>query len=490
MTLGVLIGYFALMLLIGWLVDKYLIKTAQDYWIGGRSLGFLVSWGTVMATFVSGATMLGYMSTYYSKGGFASAWMLLGTFSGWFLILVFFVHKVRRTNFVTMGDLFEDRYGPHARLLAVVIILYVQIGYMCIQSIGMGTALSVILGWPINIGIFVGSAVTVAYTLMGGYLAVAWTDLIQGLLILVSTMLAVPMALNLVGGFAGLREGLLANAPFFYDTTANGAFGLSYASKMVLMFGLANYAYPALFVRLYSAKDEYTARNSYLLTGVVLLLFYISAYVLMGCVRLLMPQIDPKMVDAIWPLAVKSLFPPLASGIFLAAIVAAVMSTSDSVLHVAGTTVARDLYYRMNPNASEKTLVSVSRWSILIIGLIGMGLSLMRPAAMFTITVFVWTYITVGLALPLMAAFYWKRATQTGAIASSVCGMLVTLVWFLLKKPFGVDEFYPGLLAALLGLIIGSLVTAPPPESIVDRYFAPGMSFRRPPSESPFEGGA
>ena len=486
---AIVVLYLILVLLLGLYVNKYLVKTIDDYWIAGRRLGVIESTGTILATFISGATMVGYIAMYYRAGGFASMYSGLGLTIGFVGVMIFMAHKVRRTGFVTLGDLFQDRYGGSSRVVLSIITLYTQVGYVILQNLGLGTALSIVLGWPINVGITVASVVTVLYVMLGGMFAVVWTDVLQGVLIFFSTMIVLPYLVAKAGGFAVMAKTLKEIAPHFYHPTAKGMFDSSYAIRSVLMFGLGNIAFPAYFVRLYSARDELTARNSYIMAGCMLALFSIATRVIAGALRVIMPNMDPKLVEGIWPLAIKTLVNPLAGGILLAAIVAAIMSTVDSVLHVAGTVITRDFYQKLNKDATESHLIRVSQWAILIVGIFGWAVALMKPASIWDITFYIWAFVANGLAIPLICAFYWKRANLTGALASSIGGVGTTLVWNLLKNPMGIDYFYPGLAVAVVGMVIGSLMSPPPSEATIEKYFGPHMSFfNLPRTHEPFGG--
>lgn len=489
MITGIVVVYLLLTLVAGFFINKYMIKSSEDYWVAGRRLGLLANTGTVLATFISGATMVGYISTYYTKAGFASMYTGLGLTVGFVSVMVFMAHKVRRTQFVTIGDLFADRYGHENRMPISVLILYIQVGYLILQNIGLGTALSIVLGWDIKFAIVFASIFTILYVFLGGMFAVVWTDVIQGTIIFVSTVLLVPYFLKTIGGWQAFSTSLKDTASFFYHPTAEGMFGLSYAVRSVLMFGLGNIGFPSYFVRLYTAKDELTARNSYILAGCMLGLFGITTRIIAGQIKVLMPNVAPELVQGVWPLAVKTLLNPVVAGILLTAIVAAIMSTADSVLQVVGTVIARDFYQQKKKDATEKELIKVSRIAILITGVLALIIALLEPASIWDITFYIWTFVANGLAIPLICAFYWKRANLVGSMASSIGGVGVSLVWHLLGSPFGIDHLYPGLVAAILGMVIGSLITPPSKEQITGKYFGPHMSFRNlPKTNEPFGG--
>lgn len=489
MITGIVVVYLFLMLVFGLYINKNLIKSSDDYWVAGRRLGLLANTGTVLASFIGGSSMVGYIATYYSKAGYASMYTGIGLIVGFAGLVTFMAHKVRRTHFTTIGDLFADRYGEQNRIPISLLILYIQIGYLILQNMGLGLSLSVVLGWDIKIAIAVASIFTIIYVMLGGMYAVVWTDVIQGAVIFISTIILVPYFLKFVGGWQGLSSSLKEMAPYFYHPTAEGMFGLSYAVKAILMFGLGNIGFPAYFIRLYTAKNEFTARNSFLLAGILLGLFGVATRIIAAQIRVIMPNVSPELVEAIWPLAIKTLIHPIFAGVLLTAIVAAIMSTADSVLQVVGTVIARDFYQKNKPDASEKQLIKVSQIAIVAVGVIALIISLIQPASIWDITFFIWTFVANGLTIPLVCAFYWKRATLTGSLASTIGGVGVSLVWHLIGSPFGIDHFYPGLIAAILGMVIGSLISTPESKETIRKYFGPHMSYKNlPKTDEPFSG--
>ena len=153
MLITAIIIYLAVLLLASVWISK-IMHDSSDYWVGGKD-GLLVV-TSIAATFLSGASLIGYPGMYYSNGGFAAPWHMLGTVAGWMLIVIFFIHKVRRTGFVTLPDVFGDRFGEKARFVSAGITIYVQAGYMVLQLAGIGAILSLTLdGCRIAIGFIV-----------------------------------------------------------------------------------------------------------------------------------------------------------------------------------------------------------------------------------------------------------------------------------------------------------------------------------------------
>lgn len=479
MLFTAIVIYLAVLLLASVWISKNLVHDSSDYWVGGRKMGLLVVTGSIAATFLSGASLIGYPGMYYSNGGFAAPWHMLGTVAGWMLIVIFFIHKVRRTGFVTLPDVFGDRFGEKARFVSAGITIYVQAGYMVLQLAGIGAILSLTLGWNWATSIAIGFIVVVIYVYLGGYVAVAWSDVFQVGIMVIGVLIAAPLAVSQAGGFGAMRETLMQQVPWFFDVLGrDGYFDVQMQIRLILMFGLANLAFPAYYVRILSARNEITARNSFILGGLLVVFFWMILIVLAAAGKVLVPGIPPEAADTFMPTMINTVFPPFTAAIVLCAVLAAIMSTCDSVLHVAGTTIARDFYQRLVPGASEKKLLSVSRASILIVGAIGLIIALLQTSIIFDLLIFIWNFVANAIAVPLIASFYWKRANETGAVASMVAGMVVTVIWVLSGQPYGINEFYPGVIAAVAGLVIGSLVTPPSSKKILDKYFGPHMALR------------
>ena len=468
--------YLLVVLLFGFWVQKNLVKSSSDFWIGGAKLGLLVSSCTVAATFLSGGSLIGYPSMYYASGGFAAPWHMIGTVVCWIIIVLFFVHKIRRTNHVTIVDLFEERYGPRARIIAAILNLYIAVGYLVLNVAGIGAVLSAVLGWSWSFSIILGFAVLLIYVLASGYLGVVWTDVVQFFIMVVGVIMVAIISVNMAGGFEVIKNTIMSDVPWYYSTTGlDNYFDPQTQWRLIIMFGIANLAYAPYYVRILSAKNEIVAKNSFIIAGAANIFVWILLLVTAAAGRVLLPNLQV-VNDNFMPVLITSTLPTIAGAVLLCAIIAAIMSSVDSILHVAGVTVARDIYQRMKPDAPDSKLISVSRWAILVVGVVSVAIAIANPAMIFNILVFVWTFVANGLAIPVMAAFYWKRATEVGAVASMIGGTLTTAVWFFLKQPFGIHEFYPGLVVAVALLVIVSLATAPPSKEVQEKFHGEHMS--------------
>ena len=475
-----MIVYLVVILFVGLYVQKKLVKSKADFWNAGAKLGLLVSAGTVSATFISGGSLVGYPSSYFSSQGFAAPWHMLGTILGWIIIVNFFVHKIRRTNHTTLVDLFAERYGNGARIAAAIITLYAAGCYIVMNAAGVGAILSIVLGWNWHFSIILGFAIIIIYTTVSGYLGVVWTDVVQFFVLLLGTVLVAFFAVNAAGGFENIKETIINSDAFnwFYEYEGkNHAFPLQSRLRMTIQFGIANLAYAPYYVRILSAKDEIVARNSFIFSGVIAIFVWVCLLCAAAAGAVLLPNLEVVNDNYIAVLITTSL-PVFAGAIMICGIVAAIMSSVDSFLHVAGVTVAKDLYQHRHPEATEKQLMTVTRVSIVAMGLICVLITLTNPASIFAIMVFLWGYIANGLAVPVICAFYWKRATHAGCVASMIGGTVVHTVWYLLGKPLGLNEFFPGLIAAVLLMIVVSLCTKPSDAAVIEKFHGEHMKLR------------
>lgn len=201
-----------------------------------------------------------------------------------------------------------------------------------------------------------------------------------------------------------------------------------------LVWGTGNISQPAVIVRALSAKDVRTAKTSTAWSGIVFVGFYIALMMLGGTARILFPNLqDP---DFAFPTLVTNIFHPVFGGILMCSILAMIMSTTDSLLLVVGSTVGKDLYQDfINPKASVKDVLKVSRIAIICVGIIAGIFSLIKPTTILKLQIFNYSTIGATFFIPMMAGFYWERATREGAIASMIGGAATNLLWYALNKP-------------------------------------------------------
>lgn len=461
--------YLILMLLVGVGVSKW-IGDAEDWWIAGRQLNIPLSVGTYFATIVSTVSVIGYLGYYYNIG-WGGWWNWAGTALTTLIAAGWFAAKLRRFGKVTLPDFLEARYGKTQRTIGAIVILIATVFFTCAQLVGASVLINVATGIPINIAVVIVGVVFIIFTMLGGMFAVAWTDTISSAIILIGVWILMFVSLDKVGGFKQLHLTLAQTNPSALDPFAGGKMHIGIIISWILTWGIGNFGAPQFITRFYACKDEHVARMSQGWTGLTFMLFYVPVMLIALSGMVLIPGIAES--DAVAPTLIKQLLHPVWGGVVMAGILAAAISTADSVLLLAGTTVTRDIYPKfINPNAGQQELLRLSRIVTVVIG----GLAVF--GTIFIQSTVMWIQATmVGilgsiLAVPVILGFAWKRANSTGALAAMITGCITAIVWYVLGKPFGIFPILPSLITSVIAMVVGSLATAPPSNEIVKMFFA------------------
>jgi Na+/proline symporter len=314
------------------------------------------------------------------------------------------------------------------------------------------------------------TVILLLYTMIGGMIAVAYTDFLQLIIMVVGVIVAVPLAIRQFGGFYELLDFARAVNPITF--TWDGLPG-TLLFTMGLAFFLGGVSTPEKLTRLYAMRDMRTIRRGIfftiiLVSGINLLVF------LLGIASIsLFPNLPTG--DLAMPLVAKAMLPPFIGTLMLAAITSAMMSTVDSLLLVAGSALSEDIYQTFfSPNSTQKQKLKIARIGIFIVGVIPLILVLsgVGKGELIQLIVLLFTALMASsFFMPVIGGLYWKRATKEGAIAAMIGGLLMTAIWKLFGST-GLDPVLPGFLFSGFLLVVVSLATAPPPEQAITPYFS------------------
>ncbi len=453
--------YMLIMLVIGFIASR-VTKTADDYWVAGRRLGTGVLVGTFGATLISAVANLGIPSNSYRFG-----WCFWNVGHGtWIgpLIMVVTIHYFVRFIGYTVPDIIEARYGPKSRPVAAVVVLFGSFGYAAAQIMAMGTVISAIMGLPFNVSLAIGTVIVIIYTVLGGMIAVSWTDVIQFIVLVLGTFVTALTVLHLQGGLSGLNSEVANIDPKLVSPL--GPFGNAYVLiGMAVAFGLGNPSQPSYLARAFAAKNAASIRLA-LGIATLITLFCMGGGIVIGLGGRIMLGGEIARTDIVYPLVVLKLFHPLLGGLIIAGIVAAIMSTADSFLLVAGVTIGRDFYQRfINPDATDRQLITISRIVTLIVGLVGLGVALIYPESVLFLGAYVFGTVAAGIFVPLYIGLFWRRANSIGGISSMICGFVGTFI-FTMFKVFPVHPIIVGIAISAVVYIVVSLATKPEPERV------------------------
>jgi sodium/proline symporter len=435
--------------------------TMSGYFIAGKKLPPWVVAFSTNATGESGWLLLGLTGMGYAVGAQAF-WVVAGEVVGIALAWLLMSRRLKRlsdaTDSITVPDLLAARFDDRANVLrkiSVTIILVMVGAYVAAQMVATGKAFAGFTGLDYPAGVVVGATVIILYTLVGGYKAVAWTDLIQGVLMLLGLIVVPLIAIDAAGGWHAVSTSLAQQDPGLLSLW--GPEGAS-ASALVgivsfLAIGLPFMGVPQLMVRFMSARSEKSLVPAMSISVVVILLFDLGAVLTGMAGRALFPGLED--AETILPVISTSLLHPVLGGIMLVVVLAAIMSTVDSLLILASSAVVRDYWQKIRRSSlGDRDLAHRGKWVTLIIGLIGVAFALNQTPLIFWFVLFAWSGLGAAFGPVLLCALWYPRTNLAGAVAGMLGGFGTTVAWVLWLKPL----FY-GLLEIIPGFIVGLALT-------------------------------
>jgi len=468
MTLSVFVVYLFVLAGLAWW-SRTETRTMSGYFIGGKKLPPWVIAFSTNATGESGWLLLGLTGMGYAVGAQAF-WVVAGEAIGIGLAWLVISRRLKRladeTDSITVPDVLAARFNDQKNVLrriAVLIILVMVGAYVAAQMVATGKAFAGFTSLNYVQGVLLGAGVIIAYTLVGGYKAVAWTDLIQGILMLLGLIVLPIVAIDAAGGWDAMLATLRAADPGLL--TAWGPDGKSTLALVgivsFLAIGLPFMGVPQLMVRFMSARSEESLVPAMTISIIVILCFDIGAVLTGMAGRALVPELgDP---EGILPLLSTSLLPPVLAGVMMVVVLAAIMSTVDSLLILASSAVVRDFLQQMRRSAkTDEMLAKTGKWVTLIIGIIGVVFALQQSPMIFWFVLFAWSGLGAAFGPVLLCALWYPDTTLWGAVAGMVGGFLTTMAWALWFKPLTYDllEIIPGFIVGLALTLIVSKMTA------------------------------
>lgn len=461
------------------------VRSGDDFMVAGRTLPWYILVGTLLATWIGNGSLFGGAGLGF-RNGLAGLWSSAGAWLG--IVIVYFIaRRIRNFGQVTVPDIFEVRYGRAAGVLATITTMIAYLTIVSYQFRGGGRVLAIVTdgGITVEVGIVITAVFAILYTVLAGMLSVVYTDVVNGVIMVIGVIGALLFLVPAVGGLdaiiasaeaAGKWE-LFGNWADERATVDSGPIiAISFLiPTMLLLMGDAN-----MYQRIFSAQDGGQAQKAvfFWVIGVVVLESAISLLGLTGSVAaeqgLITDLFDEgrTATENVIPAAARQALPLVLGMVLVATMMAIVISTADSFLLVPATNLTRDVIQRFFvPEMSSRAVVLTSRFCVLGLGVMAYLLVEQFPTildAAYT------AYLIYGAAItpPLLAAFLWKRTTGMGAVASIATGALVTLVWtFYLSEqpyyatwsPFLQEVTYPAVTLSLLALVGISLLTPKPP---------------------------
>lgn len=453
---------------------KMKVKNAnfqEDYFIGGRSLGPFVLTFTLLASAASAGTFIGSPGVAYTSGFSWVLILLTQVGMGVYILGILgkkFAIVARKINAVTLTDFFKERYESKAVVLgsSIGIILFIS-AYMVAQFVGGARILESITGLPYKTGLLIFGLAVVLYTVYGGFRAVAITDAIQGIIMILGGVLLWIFFFIKTDGFSGLIGKLVAEHPEMVELPGpSGATPLMLFSYFML-FGIAAIGLPHASVRGMTFKNTDSMHKSIIYSGIIMALFTIFFATLGPFVRVLYPDLPAP--DMALPTLILDIMPGWVAGLVLSAPLAAIMSTVNSMLLVTSASVVKDIYLNyINPKASERKVAKLSYFSTLIIGLGVVLFALTPPDYLQFLVVYAIGGLEATFFAPIVFGLYWKRANTWGAIVSMYTGIISYIILGeFFPNPFGMQTIVTATALSVILMIVVSYLTPRPSEQII-----------------------
>jgi len=466
--------YLLIIVVIGIVSARFSSAGLSEFFLAGRKLkNFVVALSAV----VSGRSawlLIGVTGMAFTLGA-PAVWAVTGYITAEVFLFAFVGKRLRRytalMDDLTLPDFFESRFKDKTsllRILSVAIILIFMVSYVAAQFNAGGKAFSTSFGLPETSGILITAVIVLLYTVLGGFLAVSLTDMIQAFFMIAALIVLPIVAIAHAGGLNTVVGILRAFDPRFLDPFAMAAGGII----GFLGIGLGSPGNPHILVRYMSVKDPKDLRKS-CLTGTVwnVIMAWGAVFIgLAGRAYYLKPEALPGSdPENLFPFLAKAHLHPVLVGIITASILAAIMSTADSQLLVASSGVVRDIYQKIiarGRDISQKRLVLLSRAVVFLLVIAALIFGFIAQDLVFWLVLFAWGGLGASFGPPLLLSLFWKRTTKAGVAAGFISGTAVTIVWNQVPalKNF-LYELVPAFLISALLTILISLLTSPPEEA-------------------------
>jgi SSS family transporter len=455
--------YMLAMLGVGYYASRR-TQSVSDFMVAGRGLSLPMCSMTIIATWFGGAMMLGGAGAAYDDGMLgviADPW---GGALALLLVAMFFARVFRRLKAITVADFMEQRFGRVASIAITISTVFAQVMWVAGMLVAFGTIFEVLTDIPVETGIIVGAIIVFVYTMLGGMWAVAMTDFVQMTIIIVGLIVLLVVVLIDVGGWGAIGPRLPAGTFDMLPPENTAEQWLNYLRAWTII-GLADISAQTLFQRASAARTERVAQQA----------FYIGAggYLLLGMIPVVLGIIGsvtlPGIANSeyIIPELALAHLHPVVIAIFVGAMLAAIMSSTDSALLAASSVLARNLLPLVKPDPSERLSLVVARWGIPFFGTIAILIAL-RIQEVFNLLVDANILALAVIIVPFILGLYWKKANRTGALAGMGAGLFTWIATM---------QLWPGLPADFMGLgasLIAMLVVTPltqefdPPKALAD----------------------
>ncbi|MFB4167953.1 sodium/pantothenate symporter [Virgibacillus sp. JSM 102003] len=462
-----LIGLLLIIFGVGIWAGKYMKSSStflQEYFLGGRNMGGFVLAMTMTATYGSASSFIGGPGVAYNEG---LGWVLLAmsqVATGYFVLMILgkkFAIVTRKYNAVTMVDFLKERYkSKWVVLLSAFSIIIFLFSAMAAQWIGGARLIESLVGISYTSALFIFAVSVLIYVTIGGFRAVALTDAIQGTIMFVGTLILLIAVVIAGGGISAIMTDLSTENPnLITPFGADGSLTPTYVSSFWILVGVGVVALPQIAVRAMSYKSARSMHRALIIGTIVVGIIMLNMHLIGVFARPVLPGIE--VGDKVMPLIALEVLPNWLAGIVLAAPMAAIMSTVDSLLLLVSSSIVKDLY--LNYVRLDASHVKVKRLSIGITAVLGIIIFIMAlnpPDLIIWLNLFAFGGLEAAFIWPIVMGLYWKKGNKYGALASMVVGVsLYILSESFFPQPLGLHSVVLPIALSFVAYVVASLST-------------------------------
>lgn len=496
--LAVIVIYLIAMVLIGvYFSSKN--KDVSDFYLGGRKLGPIVTAMSAEASDMSSWLLMGLPGVAYLSGiadaGWTAIGLAIGTYLNWLIVAKRLRRYTAKNNSITIPEFFSNRFRDKSRLILAISAIFIVVFFVPYTASGFsacGKLFSTLFDIPYATAMVISAIIIVAYTALGGYLAASTTDLIQSIVMTAALIIVVLFGINVAGGMDAVLDNarnldgymnlFTTHDPVTGTSSAYG--GLKIAS--MLAWGLGYFGMPHILLRFMGIEDENKLKISRRIATVwVIISMAIAIFIGIigysmskaGAIEVLVgkSQAETLIIKTAMLLSKNGVLALIMAGLILAGILACTMSTSDSQLLAASSSVSQDLLKNcFGLKLSEKVSMIAARITVVLISVVGVIIAWNPNSSVFDIVSFSWAGFGACFGPLMLFSLFWKRTNRNGAVAGMFVGGVMVFIWHYFIAPiggiWGIYELLPAFIFSSITIVVVSLLTAPPAKEIVEEF--------------------
>ena len=489
-----IIVYLMIVLYIGFRYRKK-NRNTDDFYIGGRKLGPYVTAMSAEASDMSSWLLMGLPGVAYLTGVADAAWTAIGLAIGTYVNWLVVAKRLRNYTYTcqnssTLPAFFSNRYRDNKRILSVIAAIVIIVFFVPYTASGFaacGKLFSMLFGFKYFHVMLISAIIIVLYTTLGGFLAASTTDFMQSIVMTIAIIVVMAFGISQAGGVGNVMENAKSMAGYFSLTAVHSAGSSSpYGFLKIistLAWGLGYFGMPHILLR-FMAIDNVNKLKVSRRVATVWVVISMGVSIFIGIIGNAMSKAgaiealadEETIIISIANLLSKNgIFAALVAGVILAGILAATMSTADSQLLVASSSVSQNIFKEvLFKNLSEKTYMIMARITLLIIAVIGVFIAKDPNSKVFEIVSFAWAGFGAAFGPVVLFALFWKRSNMYGALAGMLSGGITVFIWKFVVRPMGgaldIYELLPAFIVASIFIVVVSLLTPAPDKDVVEEF--------------------